>query len=229
MTRRRQTTSAALRGDDGVTLVELLVTMTVATIVLLAILDAADVFSATADTATRRSVSQEQLRSTMRDMTDTLRQARRPEGESSPLAHTDTSRPDDLIAAVFLPTAAGPRPGWVRYCRSADGRSLLTGRRLADAYAAAGDPGACAPSATTDLAAGWSSGATIDGALPVGGRLFDFSSDTCFGATPSGCVPVPDDVRTVGIHLAATRRGGAGRTLELSDAVSLRNRSAPTP
>jgi Tfp pilus assembly protein PilW len=226
---RRRTALRALRRDDGVTLVELLVTMAVGMIVLIAILNAADVFGSTANTATRRSVSQEELRATMRSLTDTMRQARRPATERSPLAHTDTTRDGDLVAAVYLPTPAGPRPGWVRYCRSADGRSLLTGQRLADAWADAGDPGACAPTATADQATGWVYAVTIDGGLASANPIFDFSSDACFGATPSGCRPAADDVRTVGVRLAVTRTDRPGATLALSGAVSLRNRSETTP
>ncbi|MEV4418805.1 hypothetical protein AB0L40_02375 [Patulibacter sp. NPDC049589] len=239
MTPRLATTVTVLRrlreDDDGFTLVEVLVTATLSIVVLLAILLSADVFGSSTEAASRQAGSQEIGRATLRQITDDVRQARQPAGEANPIGHTPVSSRNDLIAATYAPSATGVRQAaWVRYCSTADGKTLLTAVRIADAYP--GPPGTCAvptpASANPDPTAGWHYAPLIVGTLRGANTLFTYSSDTCFGTTPTvtnGCTTLltADSVRTVGIRISVANgaAGGDGRPTVLQGAVSLRNRA----
>jgi hypothetical protein len=209
--------------DEGFALVELLVTSSLALVVLLAILGALDVFSGTSSATARAPIAEETARATLRQMVDDLRQARVPTGETTPIDHTSTGATGDLVAAAWLDDGtAAPRAGWLRYCVTADGRSLVAARRYAAAWP--GAPGACATTSTTDPALGWVARAIVPGSLVPGG-VFTFTSDACFGTTGS-CPPAATAVRAIGIRLRLQARdaGGRGRTIDQTGTVGLRNR-----
>ncbi|MGX6447147.1 PilW family protein [Patulibacter sp. S7RM1-6] len=221
---RRARVLRATAPDGGFTLVELLVTMALATVVLLALLGGFEAFTRTTKKTTGLAVSQESARATLREMASVLRESRLPDGESTPIAHTDTASGGDLVAASFVPDASGARvPGFIRYCVSADRRSLLVGTRVAASWGAAGSPGACARSTATDPAAGWTYRAAIDDGLRGEDSVFTYDVGTCPDGT--GGVSAACPVRSIGIRLTLTedRHDDAGITL--SSAVSLRNAS----
>ena len=209
--------------ERGTTLTEVVVSAAVGVVVLLAILGALDVFRSTTEATARAPISQETARATLRTLVDDLRPARVPAGEVTPVDHTSTSTGTDLIVAVWLPTPGGAsQPGWLRYCVTESGRSLVVGQRHVAAWP--GAPPTCAPTATSDAAAGWVQRMIVDGDLVPGSRPFAFTSDACFGTTGT-CPPPPTAVRAVTIRLRLDARGagGVGRTIDQTGTVGLRN------
>jgi prepilin-type N-terminal cleavage/methylation domain-containing protein len=205
--------------EDGFTLVELLVTMTIATIVMFAILNGSDAFLKHSRNAENAAGAQDSAREAMRGMVAFLRQGRRPTGQSTPVPSSWTPSRSDLTVAAYVTSATNPTPGtlpgWIRYCAASG--SLIVGVRAVDAYAA---PGTC----TAGDVNGWHHTVLIAGALRDTNKLFDFTSDACTGAT---CLPLGSAVRAVGIRLAiGTAVGSAAAPLSVvRDAVSFRNGS----
>jgi prepilin-type N-terminal cleavage/methylation domain-containing protein len=213
----------ALRDERGFTLVELLVTMSLATVVLLATLGASDIFSSSARSISRSTDAQDSARTTVRSMVATLRQGRPAPGQDSPIPAGWTPSRSDLTLATYVDSAGGTAttPGWVRYCAAATGTrsSLIMGVRTGDAYAA---PGACSATNTTN---GWTHRVVLDRTLLTAARLFDFTSSSCSGAT---CLPAAADVQSVGIRVAVGTSREVDGTFNsvVRDAVSFRNRSS---
>lgn len=204
--------------DDGFTLVELLVAMSVGMIVLFAILGASDIFRTSTSTASQATAAQDAARASVREMVGSLRQGRVATGQTTPIpSQWMPSRQDLTVAAFVTPTE---QPGWVRYCASTTGSqsSLITGVRVGDTYAA---PGSCSASDTTN---GWTHAVLLNSTLQDPTQLFDFTSSTCTG---SPCLPIATAVQSVGIRVAVARSPGAtGFGSVVRDAVSFRNRSS---
>ena len=214
--------------DGGFTFIELLVTMTLAMIVLFAALKGSEVFAQVTKSAGDTSRAQDTARATVRQVVQTLRQGRLPAGQQSPMAPAYTSTRRDVVLAAWVSGATNPAPGsvpgWVRLCASTDGRSLLIGVRGDVTYAA---PGACA---TSDATGGWSYGTLVAGTLRNPGTLFDYGSGTCVGgltvgsATAAPCTPSVAATTTIGIRLSVARDAASDTgTSVVRDAVNLRN------
>lgn len=212
------------RDDRGLTLVELLVTMTLALVVLLGVLSAGDALLSGTSKVDRRADVQDQARRALADVIGQLRDARPIAGTSSPLV-TGTPLPSRSSIVFSARLANGDAPGtvtgWVRVCATATtGRAaVLIGRRLDASYA---DPGSCDATNTVN---GWSYGRLLVRDITDGGRLFDFASDSCVGAscTPSSAVTAAA-VRTIGVNLSIDP--GHGNTVyTLRGAATIRNRT----
>jgi len=212
----------ALRDERGFTLIEVLVTMSVAIVVLFAILGASEIFGKSVTTASNAAGAQDSARTTVRSMVATLRQARFAPGQTSPVPAAWTPSRSSLTIAAYVTNAGGTgtERGWVRYCTVTSGTqsSLIMGVRAGDAYLA---PGTCSATDTTN---GWTHTLVLDRTLQNPQQLFDFSASTC-AATP--CLPAGPDIQAVGIRLAVgTSREEAGTfNSVVRDAVSFRNRS----
>lgn len=212
------------REDAGLTLVELLITMTLALVLLLATYAAADALMRGNEKIDRKSDAQQEARRAVSTVVDQLRDARPAPGDTTPLATQIQSLPtrSSIVFAARLSRDDGPTalPGWVRICATATTGSaqVLVGTRTANAYA---DPGVCSTATTSN---GWSYGPLMARNITNPGRLFNFSSGSCVGAT---CAPTTADlaraITTVGVSLEID----AGRddpSFIAGDAVAIRNR-----
>jgi type II secretory pathway pseudopilin PulG len=214
-----------LRDERGFTLVELLVTSSLAIVVLFAILGASDMFARSAGIADKTTEAQDSARATVRSMVNVLRQARAicpavcpPASLSTPIGGTPTR--SDLVVAAYVTTAGVDQPGWVRYCATSDAHpSLVMGTLVGAAYLA---PGACS---ATNTANGWHHSVMLKGTLQDSGRLFDYAYNPCVTAPCSTAVA---DIQSVGIRVAVGTSPTAAATLNsvVRDAVSFRNRSS---
>lgn len=212
------------RDDEGFSLLELLVAMAISTVVLLAILNSADLFTSSANRAGDASKAQESARRQLRSMVVFLRQGRIATGQTSVIPSQWTPSRTDLTAAAYVASTTEPIPGdvagWVRYCvaTNLDGdSSLIVGVRQGDTYVA---PGACTVGSGPS---GWIQSVAIKDRLAATTMLFNYASSTCAGAT---CLPAGTAVSTVGIRMAtAPAHATTTLTTVLTDAVSFRNRS----
>lgn len=210
-----------LGGEHGFTLVELLVTMSLAMVLLFAILGASDLFNKSAVIADKTTAAQDTARMTVREMVHVLRQARSVGTPGSVIGGSPTR--SDLVVATYVTSATNPAPGslpgWVRYCATSSG-SLVVGVVASDAYVA---PGACAAG---DTPGGWHQTVALDRLLQDPTHLFDFTTSACTG----GSCPLPNgaDVEAVGVRLAIGTGPGADARYSsvVRDAVSFRNRSS---
>lgn len=219
--------SAGLVADDGFTLVELLVTMFIATVVLFAVLQSADIFRRTTEAQSKTVDTQEQGRAALRTIVQDLREARPVTGASTPLVPTPpaaTAAADDLVIAAFVPTASGRVAGWRRYCVSpSPGTTLYAGQRAADAYAA---PGICGVPSN-----GWTYTPLVIDRLRDGTKLFSFSADAdfvthgCAVASATPCLPPAAAIRGVGVRLSIADTPSASAARVTTGAVSFRNRN----
>ncbi|MCK9248659.1 MAG: prepilin-type N-terminal cleavage/methylation domain-containing protein [Solirubrobacteraceae bacterium] len=227
MSRRRNRPRA--RDDAGFTLVEMLVTMSIATVVLFAILQSADVFSRSAESSRDLADTQDTGRATLRVLVAELRQTRpSAPGAESPIVTVGGGAVSrrDLIAATYLPDSAQGAPGWVRYCVSADGRSLYAGHATGSSLPTP------LPACGTD-GGGWTHELLVDDRLRDP-NVFSYVTDAdtggaaCQPTAPADavCLPSPADVRGIGLRLSiADRPSDADARTVLQGAVSLRNRS----
>lgn len=205
--------------EDGFTLVELLVAMTLGLLVLFAVLQAGDLLRTSQTKSSQLTDAQEQSRAVMRTITGELRQARGPGAGVSPVAFTDANSRSDLVAAVYLPDGTA---GWVRYCVTSDGKSLLRGQVAANAVGAdtPPTPGTCA---TSETSGGWRYAPLISGRLASGTQLFDFTTQTCTAYT-TACARTAASIRAIGIQLSVRESTATGaRSLTTRSAVTLRN------
>ena len=219
--------SARLAAADerGFTLIEMLVTMTLAVMVLFAILGAFEVFSTSAAVTDKATAAQDAARANVRNLVIIMRQGRVATGQTTPIPVGTPTR-SDLVVAAYVSSATSPAPGavmgWVRYCAATTGSqsSLIVGVRAGDGYLA---PGTCSASDTTN---GWSHAVALNGTLQNPTRLFDYTTSTCTGAACP--LPAGPAVQTVGIRLAVGTKPGADETFNsvVRDAVSFRNRSS---
>jgi prepilin-type N-terminal cleavage/methylation domain-containing protein len=213
--------------DGGFTLVELLVTMLIATVVLFAALRGGELFASTQRTASDRIAAQDAARSTMRQIVTSLRQARLPAGQRSPLAPGVAPTARDVAVAGWIAgpsdPSSGSTAGWLRYCASADDRSLLIGVRAGDGWAA---PGACVAGTTAD---GWHHAPLLDGTLRDAATLFAPDSGACVGGLAVGsaglpCTPDAASTTTLGVRVSVAPTTTSPRSAAaLSVAVALRN------
>lgn len=227
---RRMTVAARAGDDEGSSLAELLIAMALAMIVLFAILQVVDVLPKASKAGSDRVQAQETARTSVRHLVQRLREGRRPAGQTTPLASAHTPTRQDLVLAAYVAGSGNPAPGstegWLRYCVSGDGRSLLVGVLATSAYAA---PGTCATSTTTN---GWSYGPLVDRTLVDRTTVFDYSSGSCVAgrtvgsATAAACSPTAAAINAVGVRIAVARdpESTTGSAV-VRDAVTLRNGS----
>jgi Tfp pilus assembly protein PilW len=213
-------------GEDGFSLIELIVTMAVAMIVLFAVLQSADVFAKTPTTANDRTEAQDAARVTVRQLVQSLRQARLPTGASTPVVRVTTGTTPEV---VFASRSAAGADTWSRVCVSADGRSLVAGTLANPTYAAPST--SCSAGDTTG---GWAystlaanvlrdpaTALTFDSASCVGGRQVAGTTGATAGAA---CTPTVAAITTVGIRLAvAAKAADTTSSSVVTDAVNLRN------
>jgi Tfp pilus assembly protein PilW len=210
------TRDRALGDEDGFTLVELMVTMTLAIVVLLAILGASEVFTKSATVANSATSAQDAARSTVRSMVTTLRQG-------LPVGSPTRS---DLVVSTYVLSATDARPGdvpgWVRYCAATTGSlsSLVVGVRTGASYL---PPGTCSAGDTTN---GWSHSVLLNGTLQDPTRLFDFVTSLCTGGACA--LPAAGAIQSIGVRVAVGSTPGGPATFNstVRDAVSFRNRSS---
>lgn len=211
---------ATLADQRGFTLIEVLVTMTVAVVVLFAILGASEIFARSAAVANKTTEAQDAARTTVRSMVHELRQARVATGQITPIGGTPTR--SELVVAAWVTSAAGNEVvGWVRYCATAGAQpSLVMGTREGDTYLPAGT---CSASDTTN---GWKHGVMLNRTLQDSERLFDYTTNPCTAAPCAS--PTVADIQSVGIRVAVGTSPGAAATFNsvVRDAVSFRNRSS---
>lgn len=215
----------ACADERGFTLVELLVTMAVGMMVLIAILGAFEIFARSAVVTDKTTAAQDAARVAVRNLVTVMRQGRVATGQTTPIP-TGTPTRSDLVVAAYVASATNPTPGalagWVRYCASTTGSpsSLVVGVRVGDAYAA---PGPCSATDTTN---GWRHAVVLQGTLQAPGRLFDYTTNACTGAACTA--PAGPDIQTVGIRVAVGTSPAAGAAFNsvVHDAVSFRNRSS---
>jgi hypothetical protein len=203
-------------------LVELLITMTLAVVLLLATFAAADALMRGNAKIDRKTDAQQEARRAVSTLVDQLRDARPAPGDTTPLAVQAMPTRSSIVFASRLTRDQGPtaQPGWIRVCATSTTApaQVLVGTRTAAAYA---DPGVCAPTTTTN---GWSYGPLMARNITNPGQLFNFSSGSCVGAT---CTPTTAAlvraITTVGVSLQID----AGRddpAFVAGDAVAIRNR-----
>jgi prepilin-type N-terminal cleavage/methylation domain-containing protein len=218
--------AVSARDEDGFTLIELVVTMAVAMIVLFAVLQSADVFATSTKTANDRTEAQDTARATVRQLVQSLRQARLPSGASTPIVRVSTGTTPEV---VFASRSTAGADTWSRVCVSADGRSLNSGTLATPTYSA---PSTSCSAA--DTAGGWSYGTlaanvlrdpstvlTFDSASCVGGRQVAGTTGATAGAT---CTPAVAAITTVGIRFAvAAKAADTSSSSVVTDAVNLRN------
>lgn len=197
--------------DGGFTLVELLVTSTIAIIVLFAVLQSADVFRGTSEASSKRTDTQEELRRTLRTLVQELRQAPAPTGAATPLANAAGA----TVSASDLVVFNGG--GWTRYCAASepDGRASLYASRTA-----AVPTGACGSEGTAILRARLRDPEQLFSYVTAA----DVTAHGCSVTATTACLPPADEVRGVGIRLAVAPADGA-TALVTTGAVSLRNRN----
>lgn len=209
----------AAADEQGFTLIEMLVTMSLALVVLFAILGASEMFARSAGIADKTTAAQDSARATVRSMVHVLRQGRTLSGQTTPIAGTPSRT--DLVVAAYVTTTSGTEvAGWVRYCATGGAHpSLIKGTRAGDAYLPAG---ACSVSDTTN---GWYQTVMLDRTLQDSSKLFDFTTSTCTGAACTA--PVVADIQSVGIRVAVGTSPAAAAKFNsiVRDAVSFRNRS----
>ncbi|WP_320672666.1 PulJ/GspJ family protein [Patulibacter defluvii] len=215
-----------LRRDEGLTLVEMLVTMALAGVVLFAILGASDILGSSTQDASRVSDSQELSRQVVRRITNDARQAYTPTaGAATPIASVARNQ---LVFAAAIRSGSSESPGWIAYCADANG-SLYRGQLVAGGYVA--------PTACGTNAGGWTFARLIDRRVVSPSTLFSYTADAGYTANgcpqqaptpatpnPTPCLPAPAAVRAVGLRLAVSRKPGSTRGAVITNAaVSLRN------
>lgn len=204
-----------LRHDQGgVTMIELIVVMSVATIVLLGVFQAYDAFSSESARSSKRADVEDTLRREMGVFVGALREAppvnlAAPAGAISPIA---IARNNDIVFRDPDTTN-----GWLRYCigpsTGGAGTALWRGRLVSPSVV---DPGAACNGAA---AGGWTYGAVI--ARDVTDTAGAMRYDSCPSPATTTCTA--SAVRSVTLNLAV--QFSPGRTIRLSSSVSPRNRA----
>jgi prepilin-type N-terminal cleavage/methylation domain-containing protein len=221
----------AARRDDGLTLVELLVTMALASVVLFAILGASDILGSSTQDTGRVTDSQEVGRQVVRRITNDTRQAYTPAtGAATPIV--SITRSQLVFAAAIASSTGGESNGWISYCADSAG-SLFRGQLAAGSYVA---PTGCGANTS-----GWTFTRLVDRRVVSPTTLFSYTADAAYTAnncpqqapttatpSPPACLPAPAAVRAVGLRLAVSRRpGSTSGAVVTRAAVSLRNAIAP--
>lgn len=212
-------------GEDGLTLVEMLVTMTLMLIVLGATLTTFNVFERNARRNQDQNQAQEQARAGVDRIAKDLRNHSTPTNEL-PVAIEKASSDDLALITVGPAKPAGSLNARnlerVRYCLGSDSRTVWRQRQT---YASTPQPG---PPATTSCpSADWEeSTAVAEGVVNNGGRAV-----FCFPPAPCGSdIADTRAIRRISIALFVDVSPDAPpRETRLSTTVALRNQNrAPT-
>lgn len=208
--------NARVRDDRGFTLIEMLVVMTMATTLLLVLLQGFDTFSRSASTATGATEAQNDARTAVSEMVSTMRQAR-----------IDTTATPAVTPVAAVPTTTdvtiaawggsnGDVPGFVRYCTTGTGTTLQRG--WVASSSATPPAGTCGAST-----GGWTFGRVLRGTLQAGQPVFTFQC----GASACTSLAAATAATGIGIRLAVnTSSGGAtAQSALIYDAVSFRYQS----
>lgn len=205
---------ARASAQDGLTLIEVLVTSTLAVIVLFAVLSVTDVFTSGSAANTRLTDAQDRIRTDMGALVRDLRDA--PPDNLSAAAGSITpiirAAQDDV---VFRSPRSSPE--WLRYCvgpnatTGAPNDALRVGR-LTGSYTS---PGSTCPAGSSN---GWTYGDMVRTKLNSSQPTITYS---CAGAASATACDF-DDVRTVVLSIAIEHN--TGRVLRLTSAVTPRNR-----
>lgn len=203
------------RDDEGFTLIELVVTMALAVGVLLVVLQGFDLFSRSADTATRSTQAQNDARTAVDTMVTTLRQARIDPTSTpavTPVATTPTAT--DVTISAWGGTT-GDTKGYARFCTTGTGSGTTLQRGWVSTTATA------PPASTCGVAAnGWSYGVLVGGTLQTTQPVFTFQC----GATACASYAAATAATAVGIRVAVGT-GSTGSTsfnAVIHDAVAFR-------
>lgn len=196
-----------LRNDDGLSLVELLVAMTLSVVVLGSVLLTAELMTSTTAATNRLTEAEDDARTAGNALARDVRLSGT-FGATDPIA---TARPDDLVLRRTTPVVAGyTGPSWTRYCVVPDSGGWRLRRIAVD--------GPAPTDACPDLASAPAANARYD--TPVRSALArsEVFTYTC-AAAPCASTSL---IRTVGITLAIDHPGAA-QPYVTSSAVTLRN------
>lgn len=201
-----------LHDERGMSLVELLITMTISIVILFSVLQVADVFSAGSTASNKRTDAEDRMRTEMGTFVRNLRQAPPVNAAAAPGSITPliAARSGDIVFR-------SPREatGWIRYCTgpapgSTTGSGALRVGTLSGTYV---DPGTSCPDGVSGA---WNYG-TIATGLAETQSLFAY--DACPDVATVACAPA-----TVGaITMRIAMEHGEGRVLRLTSAVTPRN------
>lgn len=198
-------------GDAGLTLIELLVTMTLSLIVLFAVLGTSELFGSKSALNTKMTSAEDGLRQQVDVLVRGLRDAPPvdPAGAAGTVTPIAYAGAHDLI---FRGQAAG---SYVRYCLDsgpAAGTFVLRRGVMTGTYAY---PGAACPSG---ISGAWQYG-TIAGDVQNGATVFEY---LC-GTTAAAACAAPGSVGTVTVTISS--RYSPGHILTLTSSVTPRNRA----
>jgi prepilin-type N-terminal cleavage/methylation domain-containing protein len=201
------------RDQDGFTMIEMLVVMSIAVVVLAGVYTAFDSFGTESSKSSRRADAEDTLRRAMGTFVSTLREAPAinplaAAGSVSPIA---IARTNDIV--FRNPRVAN---GWLRYCAGPSGTgstALWVGRLTSPAVV---DPGVACTGAS---AGGWSYGRAVAENLTQTAGLLRF--DTCL--TPATVACTAASIRSITMNLVVQYT--PGRVIRLSSSVSPRNRA----
>jgi hypothetical protein len=213
VTRRRA--AAALRREDGTTLVEVLVTAALAVATLLAVLMIADLMVSQSAAGRDKTGGEEAARKGIATLVSDARDAPPATGTTTPFVVT---APHDLILAAR--PASGSGPAWVRYCvGGTDGSGTATSPgalRIGTLTGAFVDPGSSCPAAGTG---GWTYTTVITGGVRNPGSLFTYDVQQAIAGGRY------DATKVGAVTITLTVDAGQNRTTSLVSAVAPRNRS----
>jgi len=196
---------AALRREDGHTLIELLVTMTLAVLVLGVVLLIGQLFTTHSGSVNKLTQVEDDSRSQMSRMVRLIRDAPQRATATNPIA---IARTHDLIIAG---TSSAGAPIWVRFCTSGASNQILRLGTMTRTTTSPTDPGAACPAG---VSGGWTYGTLVSSGLLTPDSLFTY---VCAGS--GGCTTAKINQLTVRLE----RSTQSTRSVVLTSAVSPRN------